>query len=93
LGSQLNTHLGDHCHLFRRLHQESIAALLCCESDPGRSGVLEEEKPISKMVIGIGPVKGVDYLDQSRLVTRTSDNQVVKLSTRAGAALFLETKP
>lgn len=31
-----------------------------------------------KMAIGIGPVKVADYLDQSRLVTRTSDNQVVK---------------
>ena len=29
-------------------------------------------------VIGIGPVKLADYLDQSQVVTRTSDNQVVK---------------
>jgi hypothetical protein len=29
-------------------------------------------------VIGIGPVKLADYLDQSQIVTRTSDNQVVK---------------
>ncbi len=29
-------------------------------------------------VIGIGPVKLADYLDQSMLVTRTSDNQAVK---------------
>lgn len=29
-------------------------------------------------VIGIGPVKMADYLDQSQIVTRTGDNQVAK---------------
>ena len=29
-------------------------------------------------VIGLGPVKLADYLDQSQLITRTSDNQLVK---------------
>jgi len=29
-------------------------------------------------IIGIGPVKMADYLDQSQIVTRTGDNQVVK---------------
>jgi uncharacterized protein len=29
-------------------------------------------------IIGIGPVKLADYLDQSMLITRTSDNQAVK---------------
>jgi uncharacterized lipoprotein YmbA len=29
-------------------------------------------------VIGIGPVKLADYLDQSQIVTRTSDNQLAK---------------
>jgi hypothetical protein len=34
--------------------------------------------PAKDAVIGIGPVKLADYLDQSQIVTRTSDNQVVK---------------
>ncbi len=34
--------------------------------------------PAKDTVIGIGPVKLADYLDQSQIVTRTSDNQVVK---------------
>ena len=29
-------------------------------------------------VIGIGPVKLADYLDQSQIVTRKGDNQVIK---------------
>lgn len=29
-------------------------------------------------VVGIGPIKIADYLDQSQIVTRTSDNQLVK---------------
>jgi uncharacterized protein len=46
---------------------------------------LPEDQVISKRqssaqnaVIGIGPVKLADYLDQSMLITRTSDNQAVK---------------
>jgi uncharacterized protein len=46
---------------------------------------MQEDQVISKRkssvhnaVIGIGPVKLADYLDQSDLVTRTSDNQIVK---------------
>jgi uncharacterized protein len=34
--------------------------------------------PVKDAVIGIGPVKLADYLNQSQIVTRTSDNQVVK---------------
>jgi hypothetical protein len=33
---------------------------------------------VKDAVIGIGPVKLADYLDQSQIVTRTSDSQVVK---------------
>jgi uncharacterized protein len=33
---------------------------------------------VKDAVIGIGPVKLADYLDQSQIVTRTSNNQVVK---------------
>jgi len=38
----------------------------------------KRKNPAQNAVIGIGPVKLADYLDQSMLVTRTSDNQVVK---------------
>jgi uncharacterized protein len=34
--------------------------------------------PAKDAVIGIGPVKLADYLDQSQIVTRTSGNEVVK---------------
>jgi uncharacterized lipoprotein YmbA len=34
--------------------------------------------PVKNPVVGIGPVKLADYLDQSQIVTRTSDNQLVK---------------
>jgi uncharacterized protein len=38
----------------------------------------KRQSAIKDAVIGIGPVKLADYLDQSQIVTRTSDNQVVK---------------
>ena len=40
--------------------------------------VISRKSPAQNAVIGIGPVKLADYLDQSMLVTRTSDNQAVK---------------
>jgi uncharacterized lipoprotein YmbA len=40
--------------------------------------ISKRKNPAQNAVIGIGPVKLADYLDQSMLVTRTSDNQVVK---------------
>src|SRR3989339_1885038 len=36
------------------------------------------KSPAQNAVVGIGPVKLADYLDQTLLVTRTSDNQAVK---------------
>jgi uncharacterized lipoprotein YmbA len=33
--------------------------------------------PVQNAIIGIGPVKLADYLDQPRLVNRTSDNQLI----------------
>ena len=39
---------------------------------------ISRKSPAQNAVIGIGPVKLADYLDQSMLVTRTSDNQAVK---------------
>jgi uncharacterized lipoprotein YmbA len=38
----------------------------------------KRKSPAPGAVIGIGPVKLADYLDQSMLITRTSDNQAVK---------------
>ncbi len=69
----------------------AIAALLpagCSRSQTPRFYALspiQEDQMISRresqaqnVVIGIGPVKLADYLDQSKLVTRTSDNRAVK---------------
>ncbi len=40
--------------------------------------ISKRKSPAQNAVIGIGPVKLADYLDQAMLVTRTSDNQAVK---------------
>jgi len=40
--------------------------------------ISKRKSPAQDAVIGVGPVKLADYLDQSMLVTRTSDNQAVK---------------
>jgi uncharacterized protein len=40
--------------------------------------ISKRKSPAQNAVIGIGPVKLADYLDQSMLVTRTSDNEAVK---------------
>ncbi len=41
-------------------------------------GISRRKSPTQNAVIGIGPVKLADYLDQSMLVTRTNNNQAVK---------------
>lgn len=68
----------------------AIAAILLggCRSQSPRfytlSPIQEDQvtskrnSPPQKAVIGIGPIKLADYLDQSMLVSRTSDNQAVK---------------
>jgi uncharacterized lipoprotein YmbA len=45
---------------------------------PEDQGISKRQGPAQKAVIGIGPVKLADYLDQSMLITRTSDNQAEK---------------
>ena len=40
--------------------------------------ISKRKSPAQNAVVGIGPVKLADYLDQSLLVTRTGDHQVVK---------------
>jgi len=45
---------------------------------PEDQAISRRQSPAQNAVIGIGPVKLADYLDQSMLITRTSDNQAVK---------------
>jgi uncharacterized lipoprotein YmbA len=40
--------------------------------------ISKRKSPAHHAVIGIGPVKVADYLDESQIVTRTGDNQLVK---------------
>ena len=65
-------------YLLLRLCQEPGPALLHFDFDTGRAGFPQRYSSAKDAVIGIGPVKLADYLDQSQVVTRTSDNQVVK---------------
>lgn len=44
---------------------------------PEDQAVSKSEVPARNAAVGIGPVKLADYLDQSKLVTRTSDNQMI----------------
>ena len=46
------------------------------------------KSPAQPVVIGIGPLKLADYLDQSSLVTRTGDNQLVKAEYDRWAGSF-----
>jgi uncharacterized lipoprotein YmbA len=48
----------------------------------------ERGSPAHSPVIGIGPVTIADYLDQSDLVTRTGDNQLVKAEYDRWAGSF-----
>jgi uncharacterized protein len=78
----------------------AIAAIfLCgCRSQSPRfytlSPMLEDQvsskrrSPARNAVVGIGPVKLADYLDQSLIVTRTSDNQMVKAEFDRWAGSF-----
>ncbi len=55
---------------------------------PSDEEISTRSNPAQKTVIGIGPLKLADYLDQSNLVTRTSDNQVVKAEYDRWAGSF-----
>ena len=50
--------------------------------------ISKSASPAQNAVIGIGPVKMADYLDQTDLVTRTSDNQLVKAEYDRWAGSF-----
>ncbi len=41
-------------------------------------GISTRKGPAHNAVVGIGPVRLADYLDDSKIITRTSDNQLVK---------------
>jgi uncharacterized lipoprotein YmbA len=67
-----------------------IVAILCCGcvrspaphfyalSAMQDQVISRRSSPVQNAVIGIGPVKLADYLDQSQIVTRMSSNQVEK---------------
>jgi uncharacterized lipoprotein YmbA len=40
--------------------------------------ISKRKSPAHNAVVGIGPVKLADYLDESKIVTRTTDNQLAK---------------
>ena len=50
--------------------------------------VSRRSSPVKNAVIGIGPVKLADYLDQSLIVTRASDNELAKAQFNRWAGSF-----
>jgi len=55
---------------------------------PEDQGVSTRKGPVHNAVIGIGPVRMADYLDDSKIITRTSDNQLVKAEYDRWAGSF-----
>lgn len=51
-------------------------------------GFSRRKSPTPHAVIGIGPVRLADYLDNSRIVTRTGDNRLVKAEYDRWAGSF-----
>ena len=50
--------------------------------------VSRRSSPVKNAVIGIGPVKLADYLDESLIVTRTSNNELAKAQFNRWAGSF-----
>jgi uncharacterized lipoprotein YmbA len=50
--------------------------------------VSRRSSPVQNVVIGIGPVKLADYLDESQIVTRTSSNELAKSQFNRWAGSF-----
>lgn len=46
------------------------------------------KNPAHNAIVGIGPVKLADYIDESKIVTRTSDNQLAKAEYDRWAGSF-----
>jgi uncharacterized protein len=55
---------------------------------PEDQGISRRKGSAPNAVIGIGPVRLADYLDNSKIVTRTSDNQLVKAEYDRWAGSF-----
>ena len=55
---------------------------------PEGQAMTKSETPARNAIIGIGPIKLADYLDQSKLVTRTGDNRLVKAEFDLWAGSF-----
>jgi len=51
-------------------------------------GISARKGPAPNAVIGIGPIRLADYLDDSKIITRTSDNQLVKAEYDRWAGSF-----
>jgi uncharacterized protein len=51
-------------------------------------GISKRKGAVQNAVIGIGPIRLADYLDDSKIVTRTSDNQLVKAEYDRWAGSF-----
>ena len=57
-------------------------------SMPAGQAMAGGETPAKDAIIGIGPIKLADYLDQSKLVTRTGDNQLIQAEFDLWAGSF-----
>ena len=55
---------------------------------PEDQAAAKSQTPARDAIIGIGPIKLADYLDQSKLVTRTGDNKLVKAEFDLWAGSF-----
>ena len=55
---------------------------------PEDQAAAKSQAPARDAIIGIGPIKLADYLDQSKLVTRTGDNKLVKADFDLWAGSF-----
>ena len=55
---------------------------------PEDQAMSRSENPARNAAVGIGPTKLADYLDQSKLVTRTGDNRLVKAEYDQWAGSF-----
>jgi uncharacterized protein len=50
--------------------------------------ISRKSSPVKNAVVGIGPLKLADYLDESLIVTRTSDNELAKAQFNRWAGSF-----
>lgn len=60
------------------LGKSQLPRFYVLSSMPDDQAVVGSKTPASDAIVGIGPIKLADYLDQSKLVTRTGDNKLMK---------------